>query len=85
MNISKTERIRICQIVGGVCERYDVTPEQIASPCRIQRYYHPRAEAMLLIKDQTSLTPEHIGELFGRRAGCTVRLAIKKCRIVIAK
>ena len=84
MNISKTERIRICQIVGGVCERYDVTPEQIASPCITQRCYQPRAEAMQLISDQTRLTADHIGELFGRKAG-TVRLAIKKYRIVIAK
>jgi chromosomal replication initiation ATPase DnaA len=87
MKINKTARIRICQIVGSVCESHGVTVEDLQSPSRRPIHYQPRAEAMQLIYDQTSLSYDQIGELFGRRSGCTVRLAIsnrKKHAKVIA-
>lgn len=77
-------RATVRSIQDEVAQFYGVKPDYMRGPDRIgtrePRVSHPRQMAMLMAREITGLSIEHIGRLFGGRHHTTVLYAMKAVR-----
>lgn len=60
------------QIVAEVAARHGVTVAEIIGPRRLKYIVHARQEAMYELRQRTSFSYPHIGQLLGERDHATV-------------
>lgn len=72
------KKITISDILSKVCEKIDVSVDDIVSKSRQGKIVQPRFIAMFLSRQLTSLTTTEIGKEFGDRDHSTVLNAINK-------
>ncbi len=71
-----TRKIGIIDIIQKVCEKFDISPEDLKSKSRHSRVVLPRFIAMYVARNLTELTTLEIGREFGDRDHSTVINAI---------
>jgi chromosomal replication initiator protein len=71
-----TKKIGISDIILKVCEKYDISPDDLKSKSRHSRVVLPRFIAMYITRNLTELTTLEIGKEFGDRDHSTVINAI---------
>ena len=73
------------RIIGAVCEHYEMSRTEIASPRRTARVAGARQLAMFLCREQTELPLERIGAELGGRDHSTVAHALAAVQHRLAK
>jgi chromosomal replication initiator protein len=81
---STPRRASIEEIKAAVCERFDISSEELVSASRTARVTWPRQAAMYLARELTSQSLPSIGREFGGRDHTTVMHALKRAEKQIA-
>ena len=77
-------RASIDEIKTAVCERFEISPDELISSARTARVTWPRQAAMYLARELTSQSLPSIGREFGGRDHTTVMHALKRAEKQIA-
>lgn len=82
--LPQRETPSIADIQRVICQRYNITKNDLLSVCREWRVAHPRQIAMYLCRDLTPKSLPEIGRRFGKRDHSTAHHAYHKVRNKIA-